>query len=72
MSIITFWNNGREQSGRTLTAVACATRMAIERNARILVVSTSFGDQTIKNCFWEDTSKNISFFGMFQAYFKCF
>ncbi len=63
MSIITFWNDGREQSGRTLTAVAFATRMAIERNARILLVSTSFGDPTMKNCFWDDTSKNASFFG---------
>lgn len=63
MSIITFWNDGREQSGRTLTAVAFATRMAIERNSRILLVSTSFGDSTMKNCFWSDTSKNTSFFG---------
>lgn len=63
MSIITFWNDGREQSGRTLTAVAFATRMAIERNSKILLVSTSFGDPTMKNCFWNDTSKNTSFFG---------
>ena len=30
MSIVTFWNNDREQSGKTLTAVAVATKMAIE------------------------------------------
>lgn len=63
MSIITFWNDGREQSGRTLTAVAFATRMAIERNSKILLVSTSFGDTTMKSCFWNDTSKSTSFFG---------
>ena len=35
MSIVTFWNNSREQSGKTLTAVGGATRMSIECNYRI-------------------------------------
>ena len=52
MSIITFWNDGREQSGKTLASVAVATRMAIERNSKILLVSTSIADNTIYNCFW--------------------
>ena len=52
MSIITFWNDGREQSGRTLASVAVATRMAIERNSKILLISTSIADNTIQNCFW--------------------
>lgn len=64
MAIITFWNDCREQSGKTLTSVAVATRMAIERNNKILLISTSFGDTTIKNCFWgETTNKNTFFFG---------
>jgi len=62
MSIITFWNDSREQSGRTMTAVAVATRLSIERNSKILLISTSFGDNTIKNCFWgETTNKNTAF-----------
>lgn len=52
MSVVTFWNDDREQSGRTLTSVAVATRMAIERNYRILLISTSFADPTMKNCFF--------------------
>lgn len=52
MSIVTFWNDDREQTGKTLTSVAVATRMAIERNNRILLISTSFQDPTMKNCFW--------------------
>lgn len=63
MSIITFWNDNREQSGRTLTSVAVATRLSIERNSKILLISTSFGDSTIKNCFWGETkNKNTAFF----------
>ena len=68
MSIVTFWNDSREQSGRTLSAVAVATNMAIERNSRILVISTSFDDPTLKNCFWgNENAKNTSLFGNSKA-----
>lgn len=64
MSIITFWNDDREQTGKTLTSVAVATRMAIERNYKILLISTSFQDPTMKNCFWgNDIPKNLKMFG---------
>ena len=49
MSIVTFWNNTREQSGKTLTAVAVATKMAIERNYKILLISTAYKDPTMNN-----------------------
>lgn len=62
MSIITFWNDSREQSGRTLASVAVATRMAIERNSKVLLVSTSFGDSTMKNCFFSESGKSTSLF----------
>ena len=57
MSIVTFWNDTREQSGKTLTAVAVATKMAIERNYKILLISTAFKDPTMKNCFWMDNTQ---------------
>lgn len=56
MSIVTFWNSDKEQSGQTLTSVAVATRMAIERNFKILLISTSYNDNTVKNCYWKDSS----------------
>lgn len=60
MAIITFWNDGREQSGRTLTSVAFATRSAIERNSKILLISTSVADPTMENCFFmKEKSKNL-------------
>ena len=63
MSIITFWNDTREQSGKTLASVAVATNMAIERNNRILLISTSFNDSTINRCFWgNEVNKNAKFF----------
>lgn len=57
MSIVTFWNDDREQSGRTLTSVAVATSMAIQRNFKILLLSTSYKDPTMKNCFWVDMNR---------------
>lgn len=64
MSIVTFWNNSREQTGKTLTSVAVATTMSIERNNRILLISTSVADPTMKNCFFGDEiTKKSNFFG---------
>lgn len=63
MSIITFWNDGREQAGTTLTAVAVATRLSIERNNKILLISTSFGDTTLQSCFYPPNNKTTNLFG---------
>lgn len=65
MSIVTFWNNGKEQTGKTLSAVAIATYMAIEHNYKILVISTGFNDKSLDNCFWKEkkTKKNFGIFG---------
>ena len=57
MSIVTFWNDSREQTGKTLTSVAVATKMAIERNLKILLISTAYKDPTMKNCFWVSDNK---------------
>lgn len=59
MSIVTFWNNSRTQTGVTSSAIAVATQMAIEHNMKILVVSTGFRDTIIKNCFWTQRKKKI-------------
>lgn len=54
MSIVTFWNDTREQVGKTLSAVAVATQMAIQHNLKVLLISTSYADTTMKNCYWTD------------------
>lgn len=65
MSIVTFWSNGKEETGKTLSIAAIATYMAIEHNYRILVISTSYKDDTLNNCFWENkkVKKNLGIFG---------
>lgn len=67
MSIVAFWNNDKEKTGTTLSAVATATRMAIERNFKVLLISTNYRDDTVRNCFFENnTQKNQGMFGVRQ------
>lgn len=58
MSIVTFWNNDKEQTGKTLTSVAVAVKMAIERNFKILLISTAYQDPKMKNCFFSEGTNN--------------
>ena len=56
MSIVVFWNKDREQSGVTMSTVAVATKMAMERNLKVLLVSTAYKDFTMRNCFWKEST----------------
>ena len=65
MSIVTFYNNSIEQTGKTMSIAAIATYMAIEHNYRILVISTTNREDPLKRCFWEERKKrkNLGIFG---------
>lgn len=53
MAIITFYSKETKETGQSLSTAALASYMAIEHNYKILVVSTSFNELTLENCFWE-------------------
>lgn len=65
MSIVTFYNNNKEQTGKTMSIAAIATFMSIEHNYRILIISTTNEEDNLKNCFWEEKRKkrNLGIFG---------
>lgn len=65
MSIITFWNNEKEETGKTLSIVAIATYLAIEHNYKTLIVSTGYKKRRLVNCFFEQkkVKKNMGIFG---------
>lgn len=65
MSIVSFWSNGKEQTGKTLSMAAIATNISIERNYRILIISTGYKDKTLSDCFWKERiiKKNLGLFG---------
>ena len=54
MSIITFVNNIKEETGKSMSLVAIATYMAIEYNNKVLILSTTDKIDKIKSCFFED------------------
>ena len=60
MPIITYWNTSREQTGQTMSAIVTATNMAIQHNMKILLISTSLNDDTMKNCFWREKNNFLS------------
>ena len=41
MSVITFWNLKKQETGKTMSLTAIATYMAIEHNVKTLVISTT-------------------------------
>lgn len=57
MAILSFWSDNRKETGQTLSIVAIATYMSIERNYRTLVIDATFDDETMERCFWK-TEKN--------------
>lgn len=65
MSVVTFWNDGREQTGKTLSIAAISTYMAIEHNYRILIISTGYRDDTLNQCFLKEkkVKRNFGLFG---------
>lgn len=65
MSIITFWNNEKEETGKTLSIVAIATYLSIEHNYKTLIVSTGYKKRRLVNCFFEQkkVKKNMGIFG---------
>lgn len=65
MSVVTFWSDGREQTGKTLSIAAISTYMAIEHNYRILIISTGYRDDTLNQCFWKEkkVKRNFGLFG---------
>lgn len=66
MSIITFINNRKEETGKSLSMAAIATYMSIEHNLKTLIVSTTNQEDPIKRCFWTKNKKTPKF-GLFGA-----
>lgn len=59
MPIISFWNNEKEETGKTLSLVAIATYMSIMHNFKVLIIDTEFNSNTVKECFWENNNDNL-------------
>ena len=60
MAVITFYTNCKEETGNTTAAMALATYLGIEKNKKILFISTALNDNTPREAFWPVQNKKIS------------
>ena len=61
MSVVTFWNALEKENAQTSSAIAIATYMAMEHNIRILLIDTTFNDNTTEKAFWKKKKENKMF-----------
>lgn len=55
MSVITFWGNGKVETGQTVSLAGIATQLTVEHNYKILLLNTKHNDSTLEECFWNQT-----------------
>ena len=66
MAVITFTSNLQEENGKTMSLVAIATYLAIQKNKRVLIISTTNRYDKIKNCYFEEQETKKKF-GVFAG-----
>ena len=54
MAIISFWSNGKTETGKAAAIAAITTFLGIQRNFKILVLDTKFNDYFYQDCYWEE------------------
>jgi len=54
MAIISFWSNGREETGKTSAIVALTTLLGINHNYKVLVLNTKYNDYAYEDCYWQE------------------
>ena len=62
MAIISFWNSGKEETGKSSSIAAITTFLAIQHNYKILVLDTKYNDYFYQDCYWQEdkTAKLIN------------
>ena len=60
MAIVTFWNNSRGRTGQTSSAIAISTYLATQKNLKILLLSTGYGDIKIKKSYGYHSKNEIA------------
>ncbi|MBQ6992479.1 MAG: hypothetical protein IJN50_06210 [Clostridia bacterium] len=54
MPIITFWSDGKHETGKTVSMAAIGTALSIENNYKTLLFNANYNDTTLEDCFWEE------------------
>lgn len=54
MAIISFWSNGKQETGKSSSIVAITTLLSIDHNYKILVLDTKKNDYFYQDCYWQE------------------
>ncbi len=54
MAIISFWSNGKGETGKTSAIAAISTFLAVQRNYKILILDTKYNDYSYQDCYWQE------------------
>lgn len=54
MAIISFWSNGREETGKSSSITAISTLLGVNHNYKVLVLDTKYNDYFYQDCFWQE------------------
>ena len=61
MAIITFWNDGKAETGQSMTMAAVATALAIQYDYKILMINTKYDDSSLECAFESKNTVNKMF-----------
>lgn len=61
MAIVTFWNDGKAETGQSMTIAAIATTLAINYDYKILMINTKYDDQSLERAFEPRNTVNSLF-----------
>lgn len=54
MAIISFWSNGKTETGKAAAMAAITTFLGVQRNFKILVLDTKYNDHFYQDCYWQE------------------
>jgi len=54
MAIVSFWSNGKEETGKTSAIVAISTLLGINHNYKVLVLDTKYNSYDYEDCYWQE------------------
>lgn len=54
MAIISFWSNGKTETGKAAAMAAITTFLGVQHNFKILVLDTKYNDYFYQDCYWKE------------------
>lgn len=61
MAIITYWNDGKTETGQSMTIACVATAIALNYDYKVLMINTKYNDNTLQNAFEPQNTVNSLF-----------